>query len=146
LDSTVTTSNDPFDLQRFLQAQNPVYNQVCGELRAGAKLSHWMWFIFPQLRGLGSSPTAMAFGISSTQEAQAYLQHPILGPRIRECTRLVNAVQGRSIHQIFGYPDDLKFHSSMTLFASTPSGPQIFKDALEKYFFGELDRLTRERL
>jgi uncharacterized protein (DUF1810 family) len=142
----VTTSNDPFDLQRFLQAQNPVYNQVCGELRAGAKLGHWMWFIFPQLRGLGSSPTAMAFGMSSSQEAQAYLQHPILGPRIRECTRLVNAVQGRSIHQIFGYPDDLKFHSSMTLFASTPSDPQIFKDALEKYFSGELDRLTLERL
>jgi uncharacterized protein (DUF1810 family) len=142
----VTTLNEPFDLQRFVQAQNPVYEQVCAELRAGTKVSHWMWFIFPQLRGLGSSPTALAFGISSGQEAQAYLQHPILGPRIRECTRLVNAVQSRSIHQIFGYPDDLKFHSSMTLFASTPSDAQIFKDALRKYFAGELDRLTLGQL
>jgi uncharacterized protein (DUF1810 family) len=141
-----TTLNDPFDLQRFLQAQNPVYDQVCAELRAGRKASHWMWFIFPQIRGLGRSPTAMAFGISSVREAEAYLEHPILGQRIKECTRLVNAVQGRSIHQIFGSPDDMKFHSSMTLFASGSSDTQIFKAALEKYFAGELDRLTLERL
>jgi uncharacterized protein (DUF1810 family) len=140
------TAHDPFDLQRFLQAQNPVYDQVCAELRAGRKASHWMWFIFPQLRGLGSSLTAMTFGISSLQEALAYLEHPVLGPRIRECTRLVNAMQGRSIHEIFGHPDDLKFHSSMTLFASTSSDSQIFKDALQKYFAGEPDQLTLERL
>jgi uncharacterized protein (DUF1810 family) len=142
----VTTVNDPYDLQRFVNAQNPVFEQVCAELRAGQKEGHWMWFIFPQLRGLGHSPMATAFGISSRQEAEAYLQHPILGPRLTECTRLVNLVEGRSIDQIFGYPDDLKFHSSMTLFASTTSENQIFMDALQKYFAGELDRLTIERL
>jgi uncharacterized protein (DUF1810 family) len=142
----VTTVNDPYDLQRFVNAQNPVFEQVCAELRAGQKEGHWMWFIFPQLRGLGHSPMATAFGISSRQEAEAYLQHPILGPRLTKCTRLVNLVEGRSIDQIFGYPDDLKFHSSMTLFASTTSENQIFMDALQKYFAGELDRLTIERL
>jgi uncharacterized protein (DUF1810 family) len=107
---------DPYKLQRFVDAQNRVYEQVCEELRNGQKESHWMWFIFPQLRGLGRSPTAIAFGISSRQEAEAYLKHPTLGPRLRECTRLVNLVEGRSITQIFGYPDDLKFRSSMSPF------------------------------
>ena len=142
----VTTVNDPYDLQRFVNAQNPVFEQVCAELRAGQKEGHWMWFIFPQLRGLGHSPMATAFGISSRQEGEAYLQHPILGPRLTECTRLVNLVEGRSIDQIFGYPDDLKFHSSMTLFACITSENQIFMAALQKYFGGELDRLTIERL
>ena len=105
-----------------------------------------MWFIFPQLRGLGSSHMAARFGISSRQEAEAYLKHPILGPRLRECTRLVNLVEGRSIDEIFGYPDDLKFRSSMTLFASTTSDNQVFKDVVQKYFGGELDPLTVERL
>jgi uncharacterized protein (DUF1810 family) len=105
-----------------------------------------MWFIFPQLRGLGHSEMATRFAISSRDEAEAYLNHPVLGPRLRECTRLVMLVQGRSINQIFGYPDDLKFRSSMTLFASTTSENQIFKDALQKGFAGELDRLTIERL
>jgi uncharacterized protein (DUF1810 family) len=105
-----------------------------------------MWFIFPQIKGLGSSPTAIEFAISSLQEAEAYLRHPILGPRLRECSRLVTLVEGRSINQVFGYPDDLKFHSSMTLFARTTGEHQIFKDALQKYFAGELDRLTLERL
>jgi uncharacterized protein (DUF1810 family) len=134
--------NEPYDLQRFVNAQNPVFERVCAELRQGRKQTHWMWFIFPQIKGLGSSPTAIEFAISSLQEAEAYVRHPILGPRLRECSRLVTLVEGRSVNQIFGYPDDLKFHSSMTLFASTTGENQIFKDALKKYFAGELDRLT----
>ncbi len=137
---------DLYHLQRFVDAQNPVFEQVCIELRQGRKQTHWMWFIFPQIEGLGSSPTAIEFAISSQQEAEAYLRHPVLGPRLRECSRLVTLVEGRSINQIFGHPDDLKFHSSMTLFASTTGENQIFKDALQKYFAGELDRLTLERL
>ena len=137
---------DPYQLQRFIDAQNPVYEQVCAELRAGRKRTHWMWFIFPQLKGLGRSETAIEFAIQSRQEAEAYLNHPVLGPRLRTCTELVTAVEGRSIEQIFGYPDDLKFHSSMTLFATAASDNQIFKAALEKYFAGELDPVTIERL
>jgi uncharacterized protein (DUF1810 family) len=138
--------NDPYDLQRFIDAQNLTYEQVCAELRAGQKQGHWMWFIFPQLRGLGHSQMAIKFALSSRDEAEAYLKHQVLGPRLRECTRLVVLVEKRSINQIFGYPDDLKFRSSMTLFASTTSENQIFKDALQKYFSGELDRLTIERI
>ncbi|HZU42321.1 MAG TPA: DUF1810 domain-containing protein [Terriglobales bacterium] len=137
---------DPHNLQRFVEAQNPVYEQVCTELRRGQKNSHWMWFVFPQLRGLGHSEMANKFGIASRQEAEAYLEHSILGPRLRECTQLVNHVQNRSIAQIFGYPDNLKFWSSMTLFVSVTSDNQVFRDALEKYFGGELDRLTVGRL
>jgi uncharacterized protein (DUF1810 family) len=139
-------SEDPYDLQRFVTAQNPVYEQVCSELRKGRKESHWIWFIFPQLRGLGYSSVAKAFGIGSREEAEAYLQHPVVGPRLRECTGLVNLVEGRSVNQIFGYPDDLKFRSSMTLFASVGPEDQIFKDALQKYFGGIPDHLTLERL
>jgi uncharacterized protein (DUF1810 family) len=138
--------NDPYYLQRFVDAQDLVFEEVCAELRAGQKQGHWMWFIFPQLRGLGNSRTAIKFAVSSRDEAEAYLKHLVLGPRLRECTRLVILVEGRSINQIFGYPDDLKFRSSMTLFASAASENQIFKDALQKYFAGELDRLTLERL
>jgi uncharacterized protein (DUF1810 family) len=138
--------NDPHNLRRFVDAQNPVYEQVCTELRNGQKEGHWMWFIFPQLRGLGHSAMAATFGISSQQEAEAYLKHPILGPRLRECTRLVNQVEGRSIGGIFGYPDNLKFRSSMTLFTRVVSENQIFQDALQKYFGGVPDRLTVERL
>ena len=138
--------NDPYHLQRFVDAQNPVFEQVCAELRAGQKKGHWMWFIFPQLRGLGSSQMAIKFAISSRAEAAAYLKHQVLGARLRECTRLVTLVDGRSINQIFGSPDDLKFRSSMTLFASATPTDQTFKDALQKYFAGELDRLTVERL
>jgi uncharacterized protein (DUF1810 family) len=137
---------DPFDLQRFVNAQTPVYDEVCAELRNGRKRGHWIWFIFPQLRGLGSSATATAFGISSRQEAEAYLDHAVLGPRLRECTRLVNLVEGSAIDQIFGYPDNLKFRSSMTLFACVASDDQDFKNALGKYFGGEPDPLTMERL
>jgi uncharacterized protein (DUF1810 family) len=121
-----------FDLERFVKTQDPVYDSVCAELRNGRKVSHWMWFIFPQLRGLGSSEMSNRFGISSREEAEAYLKHPILGPRLRECARLVNLVEGRSIHQIFGYPDDLKFRSSMSLFASAAPDDPVFKQALQR--------------
>jgi uncharacterized protein (DUF1810 family) len=137
---------DPYDLQRFIDAQNPVYEQVRSELRAGRKRSHWMWFVFPQLKGLGHSWMASKYAISSWDEAEAYLQHSILGPRLRECTRLVNLVEGRSIEQILGYPDNLKFRSSMTLFARVASDDEIFAHALQKYFDGEPDPLTVERL
>jgi uncharacterized protein (DUF1810 family) len=138
--------NDPYDLQRFVDAQNPVFEQVCSELRGGRKEGHWTWFVFPQLKGLGHSWMASKFGISSRDEAEAYLQHPILGPRLRECTRLVNLVEGRSIEQIFGYPDNLKFRSSMTLFACVASDNEIFLNALQKYFGGGFDPLTLARL
>jgi uncharacterized protein (DUF1810 family) len=138
--------NDPFDLQRFVNAQNPVFKQVCSELRRGRKQGHWMWFVFPQLEGLGHSWMAKKFGISSRDEAEAYLEHSILGPRLKECTRLVNLVEGRSIEQIFGYPDNLKFRSSMTLFSCVGSDDGAFATALQKYFGGQPDRLTLERL
>ena len=124
---------DPYDLQRFIEAQNPVYAQVCAELRNGRKESHWMWFIFPQMRGLGHSQMAVKFGIASREEAEAYLQHPVLGPRLRECARLVTAVEGRSIHEILGSPDDLKFRSSMSLFASVAPDDPDFAVALQKH-------------
>jgi uncharacterized protein (DUF1810 family) len=142
----MAASDDPFDLQRFLDAQNPVFENSCAELRNGRKTSHWMWFIFPQLRGLGNSPMANRFAISSRAEAEAYLKHPILCARLIECTRLVNAVEGQSVDQIFGYPDNLKFRSSMTLFASISPETQVFKDALEKYFRSEPDRRTLDLL
>jgi uncharacterized protein (DUF1810 family) len=137
---------DPYNLQRFVDAQNPVFERVCAELRTGQKRGHWIWFIFPQLRGLGHSEMATRLAISSREEAEEYLKHPVLGPRLRECTRLVMLVEGRSINQIFGYPDDLKFRSSMTLFVSATADKQIFNDALQKYFAGEPDPLTIERL
>jgi len=143
---TVTGDKDPYNMRRFLDAQDHVYAQVCSELRAGRKRSHWMWFIFPQIQGLGYSPLAKKFAISSVDEAKAYLDHPILGARLKELCRLVNRVEGRSIEEIFGYPDDLKFRSSMTLFAHAASDDQIFRDALEKYFNGEDDPATVERL
>jgi uncharacterized protein (DUF1810 family) len=138
--------NDPYDLQRFVDAQNPVFEQVCSELRAGRKEGHWMWFVFPQLKGLGHSWMASKFGISSRGEAEAYLRHSILGPRLRECTRLVNLVEETSIEQIFDYPDNLKFRSSMTLFAYVASDKEIFINALQKYFGGQPDTLTLEKL
>lgn len=144
--SQVTSASDPFDLQRFVEAQEPVYGDVLDELRAGRKRSHWMWFVFPQLRGLGGSPTAVHYGISSLDEARAYLRHELLGPRLRECARLVTAVQGRSIGQIFGSPDDLKLRSSMTLFAHATEDDEDFVAVLDKYYDGRRDALTCERL
>ena len=133
-------------LERFVQAQDPVIDGVLTELSAGRKASHWMWFVFPQIQGLGRSPTAQRFAISSRAEAEAYLRHEVLGPRLRECTRLVSALDGRSIEEIFGYPDYLKFRSSMTLFAHAAADNQVFLEALRKYFGGEEDPLTVERL
>ncbi|GAB1814996.1 DUF1810 domain-containing protein [Mycobacterium sp. MUNTM1] len=140
------SAGDPFDLKRFVDAQEPVYGDVVDELRAGRKRSHWMWFVFPQLRGLGGSAMAARFGIASLDEAGAYLRHELLGPRLRECARLVTAVQGRSIGQIFGSPDDLKLCSSMTLFARATDDNQDFVAVLDKYYDGRQDRLTLERL
>ena len=137
---------DPFNLQRFVDAQDEVFEEVCAELRSGRKTSHWMWFIFPQIKGLGRSATAEMFAISSREEAAAYASHPILGVRLLACTRLVNSIEGRSIHQIFGDPDDLKFRSCMTLFAEVCKDNRQFLDAVEKYFGGELDLRTLELL
>ena len=136
---------DPFDLERFVDAQAPVYASVVAELRRGRKQSHWMWFIFPQFAGLGFSAMAQRFAIRSREEAVAYLGHGVLGPRLRECTALVNAVEGRTIHDILGSPDDLKFHSSMTLFAAVSSEPE-FAAAVAKYYGGTPDRKTLELL
>jgi uncharacterized protein (DUF1810 family) len=138
--------NDTYDLQRFVDAQNPVFEQVCSELQKGRKRSHWMWFVFPQLRGLGASSMANKFGISSQDEAEAYLRHPILGPRLRECTRLVNLAEGSSIEEIFGYPDNLKFHSCITLFAQVEPEDDVFAAALQKYFDGQPDQVTIDHL
>lgn len=135
-----------YDLERFVEAQNSVYTQVIRELRAGSKQSHWMWFVFPQIAGLGYSSMALRYAISSLPEAAAYLEHPVLGERLRECTRLVNAVQDRSIGDIFGYPDDLKFRSSMTLFARAAKDNAEFRGALEKYFAGAEDGLTLAKI
>ena len=137
---------DPFDLDRFVQAQDPVIAQARRELGEGRKRGHWMWFVFPQLRGLGRSDTARHYGIGSLAEAQAYLAHPVLGPRLVDCAGLVNKVEGRSVHGIFGGPDDLKFRSSMTLFALAQPGASAFRDALDKHFNGEPDPLTVEML
>jgi uncharacterized protein (DUF1810 family) len=156
--------DDRYDLARYVLAQEPVYARVCAELAAGRKASHWMWFIFPQLKGLGSSPAARHYAIASLAEARAYLAHPLLGERLRECTRLVNRVQGRTAQAIFGYPDYLKFRSCMTLFAyaagerahpelacddgmaAAAGGDQPFSEALARYFAGEGDPLTRKLL
>ena len=138
--------HDGYNLQRFLDAQKSVYEQVCEELRAGQKRSHWMWFIFPQIQGLGQSSMAIRFAISSLDEAKAYLQHSVLGTRLRECSGLVAAIEGRSIDDIFGYPDDLKLHSSMTLFARTSTEDPVFQEVLQKYFHGEPDHQTLKLL
>ncbi len=137
---------DPHDLQRFMDAQAPVFEQACAELRQGRKTGHWMWFIFPQVEGLGHSATARRFAIASRAEAEAYLDHPLLGPRLRDCTRLVVLVEGRSAHQIFGSPDDLKFRSCLTLFSRVAADNEIFTRALQKYFGGEPDPLTLEKI
>jgi uncharacterized protein (DUF1810 family) len=138
--------NDPYNLQRFVEAQERVYERACQELSAGHKQSHWMWFIFPQLKGLGHSGMANHYGISSSAEARAYLAHAVLGPRLVHITQIVVDLQGNSAEEIFGYPDDLKFRSCMTLFARTAAATNIFQRALEKYFNNEPDLLTVELL
>jgi uncharacterized protein (DUF1810 family) len=138
---------DSYDLTRYVAAQQPVFEHVCAEPAAGSKQTHWMWFVFPQLRGLGTSPLAERYGIGSLEEARAYLAHPLLGGRLRRCTQLVNTVEGRSAEAIFGYPDYLKFRSCMTLFAlAAGPGERVFSEALAHYFAGEGDPLTRKLL
>jgi uncharacterized protein (DUF1810 family) len=138
--------DDPHNLQRFVDAQAPVIDQVRHELIQGRKRSHWMWFIFPQIAGLGFSTMAQRYAIASLDEALAYLRHPLLGPRLEDCSRLVVAVSGRSVHEIFGSPDDMKFRSSMTLFSHAAPDTVIFAEAQRKYFGGEPDPETLKRL
>ena len=134
------------DLQRFVQAQEPRMDDVLAELAAGRKRTHWMWFVFPQLRGLGHSQMAWHFGLQSRGEAVAYLAHPLLGPRLRECVELVLAVEGRSAHAIFGSPDDLKLRSCLTLFREIDGIDGGFGKALDKYFDGQPDAVTLQLL
>ena len=134
---------DRYNLDRFVTAQAPVFTAALDELKAGRKRSHWMWFIFPQLRGLGHSSTAQFYGISSLAEARAYLAHPLLGPRLIQCTETVLSLDGRSLHAIFGSPDDLKFCSSMTLFAlAAGEDESVFRRALDRYCDGRMDDRT----
>jgi len=138
-------TGDPYNLRRFLDAQSGVYDQAERELLAGRKESHWMWFIFPQIEGLGHSATAQRYAIASLAEAKAYLDHPVLGRRLRGCTQLVTSLNDRTIEEVFGYPDYLKFHSSMTLFAHAGADDQIYMQALRKYFRAEFDCKTIAR-
>ena len=129
------------EMSRFVDAQAGVYGTVLAELRAGRKQTHWMWFIFPQLAALGRSPTAKFYGLAGLEEAREYLRHEVLGPRLRECTELVNAVTGRSAHEIFGRPDELKFRSCVTLFRLAGGG-EVFGEALRRYYGGMEDEAT----
>jgi uncharacterized protein (DUF1810 family) len=138
--------DEPFDLDRFVQAQAPVIGRVQAELAAGRKTSHWMWFVFPQLRSLGRSSTARHYGLASLDEARAYWRHPVLGPRLQHCTGLVLAVPGRSAHEIFGSPDDLKFRSCCTLFERAAPEATVFAQALQRFYGGERDPLTLQAL
>ena len=135
-------SNDPFRLNRFVDAQDGVYAQALAEIRSGRKRTHWMWFVFPQLKGLGASAMAQHFGISGLDEATAYLEHPVLGPRLVECVESLNSLPDQSASEIFGYPDDLKLRSCATLFASASSTGSVFERLLEKYFAGQRDERT----
>jgi uncharacterized protein (DUF1810 family) len=137
---------DPFDLRRFVDAQDRVYATVLEELRSGRKRSHWIWFVFPQLQGLGRSPTAIRYGITSLAEAKAYLDHDVLGPRLRECARAVVQISGSSADEIFGWPDDLKVRSSMTLFARATDDNADFRAVLDRFYDGVEDALTVEQL
>ena len=134
------------DLSRFVEAQAPDYDRALAELRGGRKRSHWMWYVFPQLEGLGTSPTSKRFAIRSLDEARAYLEHPVLGPRIRECAEAVLTVEGRSAREILGSPDDLKLRSCATLFASVTPAGSVFHRVLDKYYGGARDPRTIERL
>jgi uncharacterized protein (DUF1810 family) len=137
---------DRFNLERFVEAQEHVYDEVHRELQAGRKASHWMWFVFPQIAGLGHSPTSVRFAIASLDEAKAYLAHPLLGARLVECARLALEAEGRSAREIFGAIDEVKFRSSMTLFARAAPGEDVFRRCLDKYFAGAPDDATLARL
>ena len=136
------TTDDPYDLQRFVDAQDPVLDGVRAELGRGRKTSHWMWFVFPQVAGLGSSSTARHFALDGLDEARAYLAHPVLGPRLRECAALAAAVGRGGAAEVFGYPDDLKLRSSMTLFARAAPDEPVFAAVLDRFFEGEPDPRT----
>ena len=136
--------NDPYDLERFVEAQRSVYEQACAELRRGRKTGHWMWFIFPQIAGLGVSAMSQRYAIGSVDEARRYLAHPVLGPRLREICGIVNGIEGRTAYQIFGSPDDMKLRSSATLFAHATEENAEFVEIIRKYFGGEWDQRTVE--
>ena len=138
--------DDPHDLERFAAAQAPAFQHVLGELRRGRKATHWMWFVFPQIAGLGSSPMSRRYAIASLEEARAYLAHPVLGARLHECVSILLDLDGLSAHAIFGSPDDMKLHSSLTLFAQAAPDEPLFRQALERYFAGRPDQATLERL
>ena len=142
----MNTIPDPHNLQRFVDAQEPVISSVLAELKHGRKRGHWIWFIFPQLKGLGRSPTAEFYGITSLAEAIAYLNHPVLGQRLIQCTQLVNAVEGSDAEDIFGEIDAMKFRSCMTLFSRADPGNHVFSDAVKGYFAGDPDPLTMSYL
>lgn len=139
-------SDDPFDLARFIEAQAGVVDAALSELRDGCKRSHWMWFVFPQIEGLGSSPMARRYAIGSMEEARAYIEHPLLGPRLLACANAALSCGAPSAHALFGSPDDLKFRSSMTLFAACAPDKPVFRAALDRYFGGESDALTLARI
>lgn len=139
-------SHDPFNLERFVTAQQSVYSQVVKELQNGKKTSHWMWFIFPQLQGLGHSSMAQKYAISDLDEATDYLAHPVLGQRLQELGNILLGLDDKSAHAIFGSPDDMKLHSSLTLFSLVPNSPPMFRQLLDKYFDGELDKNTQNLL
>ena len=138
--------DDPYLLERFVEAQDSVYDQVCWELQQGLKMTHWMWFIFPQIGGLSSSAMSRRFAITSLGEADAYLNHSVLGPRLVQCTEFVINTSGRTLKQILGPTDNMKFRSCMTLFAHTTASNKVFEDALQRYFSGQYDQLTLDRL
>jgi uncharacterized protein (DUF1810 family) len=140
--SDASTCDDPFDLKRFLEAQRPVYAAVLAELGAGRKRTHWMWFIFPQIDGLGSSTMAVRYAIAGLDEAKSYLAHPVLGARLKECTELLLQIPGRSIDEILGFPDNLKLKSSMTLFAQASDPWSVFTDVLDRFYGGTQDEKT----
>lgn len=142
----MTDSTDPHDLRRFVEAQDPVIDTVKKELRSGRKRTHWMWYVFPQIAGLGRSQMSQRYAIASRAEAEAYLEHPVLGPRLRECTDIVNDLDGRSANDVFGSPDDLKFRSSMTLFDAVAADPTPFRTALELYYDDAPDQKTLQLL
>ena len=145
---TAMASDDPYDLQRFVTAQDAggTYQQALAELRAGRKASHWMWFVFPQIAGLGYSPTARAYAITSLAEARAYLAHPVLGPRLAECAAILAGLHGRTAEQVFGEIDAMKLGSSMTLFLHADPGKPVFRQVVEQYFGGMTDSATEERI
>ena len=136
-------THDAWNLQRFVDAQAPIYESAKLELEHGRKRTHWMWFVFPQLAALGSSATAKHYGLHSLDEARAYLAHPLLGHRLRECCAILMKVEGRDVHEIFGYPDDLKFKSCMTLFELAAPGEPLFGQCLDRICNGERDEVTR---